>query len=591
VDDWGAGAGSIRLFFPVVTRLLAAFLVFTALLTAAPLPATAQGDPYAADPLRLVPFADTVQQVYTHGTDTWEVWECHVPNWNTSIDLQLTVTTLNTVITSYFDWLSDSQYHPVFVKGGEVTSSDIVPADLSQGESFRVPGCEQAVASATSGTANGALIVIAGGFNEGYGTVGAVCPEDPFVGCETTYPANSRIAVVGAAAVAAGGSFPEPQWVTVAHEIGHALDWPHSYGGLTIFPDGSTNQYDNPMDVMSGETITGVPIGTIAYNRYAAGWIDPAAVVIDQSTTATYDLRPVGQGGTQMVVIPTGQEGHFYTLDARRKADFDTNIPKAGVEVYEIDQRRTACAIPDTWPTAWPCFATLVRTAQVPAVRGIFSTAHVLSIDEWLDLGQLHIEVLAADADTFTVRVTDNRTGQRFVDDDGNLHEANIEAIAAAGITNGCNPPLDNRYCPSRPVSRAEMAAFLIRALGQENSLPTYHRYFVDVPDGQWYTGYVERLYELGITTGYDDQTYRPDAAVTRAEMATFLTRAFSLPATTTDYFTDDDGLFFEPDINAIAAAGITKGCNTDQTLYCPTQNVLRDQMASFLARALGIGS
>jgi len=573
-------------------RLLATLLTIAALLVpTTSTPAAAAGDPYAADPLRLVPFANTVQQVYSHGTDTWEVWECHVPNWDNTVDLQLTVDTLNTVITSYFDWLSDGRYHPVFTMGGEVTSSDVVPANLGPGESFRVSGCEHEVATATGGTANGALIVIAGGFNEGYGTAGAVCPEDPFTGCGTTYPTNSRIAVVGAAAVAAGGSFPEPQWVTVAHEIGHGLNWPHSYGGLTTFPDGSTNQYDNPMDMMSGETVTGLPIGTIAYNRYAAGWIDPAEVIIHRSQTATYDLRPVGQAGTQMVVVPTSEEGHFYTLDVRRISGFDADLPKVGVEVYEIDQRRTACSIPDSWPTSWPCFATLVRVKQTPAVRGIFGTAHVLSIDEWLDLGQLRIEVLGADADSFTVQVTDNRIGQRFVDDDGNIHEANIEAIAAAGITNGCNPPLDNRYCPARAVTRAEMAAFLIRALGEESNLPTYHGYFVDVPDGRWYTGYVERLYELGITTGYDGQTYQPDVAVTRAEMATFLTRAFGLPATSTDYFTDDNGSFFEPDIDAIAAAGVTNGCNADHTLYCPDQNVLRDQMASFLARALGLGT
>ncbi len=123
-----------RLFFPAVTRILAIALTFVAVVTAAPAPAAAQGDPYAADPLRLVPFANTVQRVYSHGADTWEVWECHVPNWNTTVDLQLTVTTLNTVISGYFDWLSNGQYHPVFTVGGEVTSNDTVPADLGQGE-------------------------------------------------------------------------------------------------------------------------------------------------------------------------------------------------------------------------------------------------------------------------------------------------------------------------------------------------------------------------------------------------------------------------------------------------------------------------
>ncbi|RMH69250.1 MAG: hypothetical protein D6683_16270, partial [Actinomyces sp.] len=55
----------------------------------------------------------------------------------------------------------------------------------------------------------------------------------------------------------------------------------------------------------------------------------------------------------------------------------------------------------------------------------------------------------------------------RFVDDEGSTHEAAIDALAAAGITRGCNPPVGDRYCPDQPVTRAQMAAFLHRALGR----------------------------------------------------------------------------------------------------------------------------
>jgi hypothetical protein len=47
-----------------------------------------------------------------------------------------------------------------------------------------------------------------------------------------------------------------------------------------------------------------------------------------------------------------------------------------------------------------------------------------------------------------------------FIDDDGDLHEPALEAIAAAGISNGCAAQL---FCPTRPVSRQEMASFLVR--------------------------------------------------------------------------------------------------------------------------------
>ena len=52
-----------------------------------------------------------------------------------------------------------------------------------------------------------------------------------------------------------------------------------------------------------------------------------------------------------------------------------------------------------------------------------------------------------------------------FVDDDGSIFEEDIERLAAAGITRGCNPPINDRFCPNDPVTRAQMAAFLHRAL------------------------------------------------------------------------------------------------------------------------------
>jgi hypothetical protein len=66
--------------------------------------------------------------------------------------------------------------------------------------------------------------------------------------------------------------------------------------------------------------------------------------------------------------------------------------------------------------------------------------------------------------------------------------------------------------------------------------------------------------------------------------MASFIAREFRLPSTTTDYFTDDESSTHEAAINRLAKSGITSGCTA--TTFCPTKLVLRDQMASFLARA-----
>ncbi len=178
-----------------------------------------------------------------------------------------------------------------------------------------------------------------------------------------------------------------------------------------------------------------------------------------------------------------------------------------------------------------------------------------------------------------------------FVDDDGNIHEANIEYIAAAGVTKGCNPPANTNYCPSGTVTRGQMAAFLVRAL----TLPqTSVDFFVD-DSSSIFQADINRLAASGITLGCNppaNTNFCPDGKVTRGQMAAFLKRGFNLPGTNTDFFTDDEASIFEGDINRLAASGITLGCNPPaNTNFCPNQTVKRDQMASFLARALKQGT
>jgi spore germination protein GerM len=177
-----------------------------------------------------------------------------------------------------------------------------------------------------------------------------------------------------------------------------------------------------------------------------------------------------------------------------------------------------------------------------------------------------------------------------FSDDNGNTHEGFIEAIAAEGITAGCNPPANDRYCPNQAVSRQQMASFLVRAIG----LPaTTEDYFGD--DGSSiHEANINALAAAGITAGCnppDNDEFCPTATVTRGQMAAFLVRAFGYTDSDPgDTFTDDDGLIFEDDIEALATAGVTKGCNPPANdKYCPTAPVQRSQMATFLGRALAL--
>ncbi len=184
-----------------------------------------------------------------------------------------------------------------------------------------------------------------------------------------------------------------------------------------------------------------------------------------------------------------------------------------------------------------------------------------------------------------------------FTDDNNSVHEADIEAIATAGITRGCNPPTNDNYCPDDPVTRAQMASFLTRALGLTPITPTPPSGTFTDDDTNIHEADIEAIAAAGITRGCNPPTndnYCPDDPVTRAQMASFLTRALGLtpitPTPPSGTFTDDDTNIHEADIEAIAAAGITRGCNPPTNdNYCPDDPVTRAQMASFLTRALGL--
>jgi hypothetical protein len=116
-------------------------------------------------------------------------------------------------------------------------------------------------------------------------------------------------------------------------------------------------------------------------------------------------------------------------------------------------------------------------------------------------------------------------SGPSFSDTGGSVFASDISRLAAAGITRGCNPPANTRFCPDEPVTRGQMAAFLVRALELSEGGPG---------------------------------------------------------------FTDTGSSVFAADISRLAEAGITRGCNPPaNTRFCPNQPVTRAQMAAFLHRAL----
>jgi hypothetical protein len=166
-----------------------------------------------------------------------------------------------------------------------------------------------------------------------------------------------------------------------------------------------------------------------------------------------------------------------------------------------------------------------------------------------------------------------------------------VMAILDNEITAGCAA---GAYCPSNPVTREQMAAFIVRAVegGQLfEGACTGPSPFSDVLQTSPFCRNIERLVALEITAGCGLDTYCPTNNVTREQMAAFIVRAveggqlFEGACDVSSPFTDV--LVTSPfckNIDRLVFLGITQGCATG--MYCPANNVLRDQMAAFLARA-----
>ena len=166
-----------------------------------------------------------------------------------------------------------------------------------------------------------------------------------------------------------------------------------------------------------------------------------------------------------------------------------------------------------------------------------------------------------------------------------------VEGLYEAGLTSGYP---DDSYRPGNPVTRAEMAVFLLKGMNTGTyspPAPDGSHPFSDIA-GHWAESWMEELYDMGLTSGYPDGTYRPQNDVTRAEMAVFLLRAkhgagYSPPVTSGGTFSDIAGHWAEDWIDQLAAEGITSGY-VDGT-YRPDNPVTRAEMAVFLTRTFDL--
>jgi hypothetical protein len=236
---------------------------------------------------------------------------------------------------------------------------------------------------------------------------------------------------------------------------------------------------------------------------------------------------------------------------------------------------------------------TLTNDAGTP-IAGSGQTTFQVTFDPSVGgLRQATISIANNDADENPYDFSIQGTGITFPDVPPN-HWAwqFVEALVNAGITSGFP---DGTYRPENPVTRAEMAVFIKKGIHGGSyfpPLPDGSHPFSDI-SGHWAEEWIEDLFDEGFTSGFPDGTYRPDNPVTRAEMAVFLKKAIhgsaytSPPLDGSHPFSDIAGHWAEAWIEDLFDEGITSGF-PDGT-YRPENTATRAEMGVFLVNTFSL--
>jgi hypothetical protein len=540
---------------------------------------------YSGDPLQLIVWPNDTRR-YSLGEDRIGVYVCSWPGAKGGIDLSSATMLLNNEVVPFYDGLSGGAYAPYFVPRKTVMLdddqsvwSDCADAMAQQANplwgdnaAFGILDNQSNSGKATPGSycynctnppsttypENGRWAIVEGESVKDFG-----------FGAHLTTAAHEIGHTI---------SFPHSYSGEVLHD-----------GAGNAYIDEYDNPIDymsgNDPASLIGRRVA-YPYSTLAFNRYRAGWISPSDVVFYSGGVVDVTIAPLGTDGVQMVILPTAYQYSLLSLDARVASDLD-RIPTSfeGVTAHYIEQWWRDPAD----DTVKPVGGADSRVYTYPPSP--YSLDHVTGVGEaaHFDLNQGE-DLLAQGAMMKVLGQTNNGFQVRLVgfDDVANsVFLDNILWLADSGITKGCS---DTSFCPKDYVTRGQMAAFLVRALGytddgEGNVFTDDDGSIFEASIDRLATAGVTK----GCNPPVNDR-FCPTQYVTREQMAAFLVRALGLTEQDTSIeFTDIGGSVFADAISKLATAGITKGCNPPANdRFCPGDRVTREQMAAFLERALG---
>jgi uncharacterized repeat protein (TIGR03803 family) len=362
-----------------------------------------------------------------------------------------------------------------------------------------------------------------------------------------------------------------------------------SYPAGTVIADASGNLYgttffggdfpDNgtvfKLDAANGYALTTLhsfdgPDGASAY----------AALIADASGNLFGTTREGGSGGTGVVfVLSTG-------VPAPVTGIAPTSGPSAGGSAMTIIGSGFSATA-----SAW--------IGGIPAIGvTVVSATEITALTPALPPGRLND--VAVSNPTNGPSAPSVLVGAFFSDfldvPQSDIFHADVETVFRNGITAGCG---GGNYCRNNPVTRAQMAVFLLKAEhGSAYAPPACTGVFNDVectPTRAFAVDWIEQLYDEAITGGCGGGNYCPGNSVTRAQMAVLLLKAehgpnYAPPACSglfPDVACTPTRAFAVDWIEQLSTEAITGGCGGGN--YCPDNPVSRGQMAAFLTKTFGL--
>lgn len=283
-----------------------------------------------------------------------------------------------------------------------------------------------------------------------------------------------------------------------------------------------------------------------------------------------------------------------------------------GFITNHLSSRRTDIEVTATWKDGTTVMATVTEPAMIDTLAAhATSPFHIhkpqpveaawtltVAVSSSASGGSTPVGGLSVQPGSFTGQATyegsitnDGSVVATGVQVYGYRRDTVITDAAASNIIDFIDPGETVTYTIEFDVTRTGQVEYLVAQTTSGGFLTSWNNYFGDL--GNSSDTFVEAIVwmaDQGITTGCGNANFCPKAAVTRAQMAVFLSRALSLSDTTPVGFTDIGSLSqdFEDAVNALANAGITEGCGTSPLRFCPSSTVTRGQMSKFIVTGYG---